>query len=556
MQAHSSTSADDRSGKTYAAYLRVSSKLQEKKNTSIPQQRKQVLDWATANGVSIPDELIIAETGDSESIYDRDRLIYLWDLLRQERADGVVILDPDRLSRNPAHQLVLLSEWRNHLGLDVVFLEDGFDDSDTGVLLQFVNSWGSHKEHKDITRRINRGKNWRLNDLHLPLVGRRPPFGWLLEDRTIDKVLKRKAALVLDPDTSPIRRRLIDEALAGKPLRQIASELTADRIATPSGKAVPWRPSTISQMLRDPIQKGEPFSRKTETLMREGHKVNVRRPREGWVPVADGTPSLCTAEEYEDIQKLLEDNKARALRNNKHPDVFLLRGHVFCGYCGKQMTCTWGHNKKTPFPIYRCTATMLKPRQCAEGSAINADKLHAHFWERLGRLLSSKERVEQEMKALRTSDPTTADLAAIDRTRAQLAERIEGLQLSLQYVKTAEAAQLLAGQLDQLIGQRAQLDEDRERILARRAAWELDQERLDQVQDWCDKVGPRIASASFEEKRWLVYSLDVEVKVYRSDHEPPFTIDGAIPLGDEPRIGPIVSSTTYSSSRRRRIRPP
>ena len=103
-----------------ALYARVSTQRQEEEAT-IASQIASIEAYAASQGYILPKELYFLDEAVSGTRLDRPAL----DRLRDEAAEGVyqtvVCLSPDRLSRQYAHQINLLEEFRQ-LGIQVMFV--------------------------------------------------------------------------------------------------------------------------------------------------------------------------------------------------------------------------------------------------------------------------------------------------------------------------------------------------------------------------------------------------------------------------------------------------
>src|SRR5262245_39572171 len=105
-----------------AIYARVSGDQQEKEDT-IASQLEAVTRRLASDGLECEPELSFVDDGSSGYILARPGL----ERLRDQAAAGVIdrlyVLDPDRLSRKYAYQVLILEEL-SRCGVDVVFLRN------------------------------------------------------------------------------------------------------------------------------------------------------------------------------------------------------------------------------------------------------------------------------------------------------------------------------------------------------------------------------------------------------------------------------------------------
>ncbi len=86
-----------------------------------------------------------------------------------------------------------------------------------------------------------------------------------------------------------MRRIFHDAAAGGCSLREIIRRLAADQIPPPAGRDRLWRPSTLSNLLRNEAYIGRVYVNRTEAIPdpRPGKRSKqVPRPREDWIPIA------------------------------------------------------------------------------------------------------------------------------------------------------------------------------------------------------------------------------------------------------------------------------
>jgi site-specific DNA recombinase len=99
----------DRSG--YAAiYARVSTEDQGK-GFSIPTQIEAGQKLAEREGCTVPEAYILIDEGMTGTTMDRRGLRTLRDLVNTRAIQAAIIYDPDRLSPNQGHQLLLAEEF-------------------------------------------------------------------------------------------------------------------------------------------------------------------------------------------------------------------------------------------------------------------------------------------------------------------------------------------------------------------------------------------------------------------------------------------------------------
>jgi site-specific DNA recombinase len=138
-----------------AIYARVSSDQQVQQAT-IESQLAAVQKFATDNGLKIDPDLIFADNGFSGITLARPQL----DALRDQAATGeinrILILDPDRLARKYAHQLMLIEEFKK-LGVEMTFVNRQIAASPEDQLLLQIQGVIAEYEREKILERQRLG---------------------------------------------------------------------------------------------------------------------------------------------------------------------------------------------------------------------------------------------------------------------------------------------------------------------------------------------------------------------------------------------------------------
>ena len=98
-----------------------------------------------------------SDDGISGARLDRPALDRRRDAARCGEFDAVVILSPDRLARNYAHQWLLIEEFEK-MHTQVIFLHNPFGDSPQGKLLTQMQGMIAEYERAQIAERTRRGR--------------------------------------------------------------------------------------------------------------------------------------------------------------------------------------------------------------------------------------------------------------------------------------------------------------------------------------------------------------------------------------------------------------
>lgn len=89
--------------------------------------------------------------------------------VRKKLLDAVFVYSPDRLSRDPLHQQMLVQEFQDH-GVVLHFVEGKLEDTPEGRLVLYVQGYAGQKERSQIAERTMRGKRWWQSPVGFPTV--------------------------------------------------------------------------------------------------------------------------------------------------------------------------------------------------------------------------------------------------------------------------------------------------------------------------------------------------------------------------------------------------
>jgi site-specific DNA recombinase len=213
-----------------AYYARVLTNQQQYEGTSAS-QRRALQHHMQHHGWSLLPEHAYIDEGISGARLDRPALDRLRDAARRGEFDAVVILSPDRLARNYAHQWLLIEEFeKTHI--QVIFLQNPFGDTPQGKLLTQMQGMIAEYERAQIVERTRRGR------LEKARRGEFMPWAYRCYGyRSLPKRHGCAPQVLIEPvEAEVVRaicRTLVEEQLS---CRQITKRLNAANTPTPTGK--------------------------------------------------------------------------------------------------------------------------------------------------------------------------------------------------------------------------------------------------------------------------------------------------------------------------------
>jgi Recombinase zinc beta ribbon domain len=217
--------------------------------------------------------------------------------------------------------------------------------------------------------------------------------------------------------------------------------------------------TTVATYIRKPIYYGEPRAfRFRQEKRSHGRKVTVPRDESEHVVIPGGAPGFVSKDLALQASDRLARNRSLSTRNNRDPEAALLRaGIAICDYCGKTMNAL---NRGKHGAHYECNPVNRDRYDCPHFT-IQASILDLAVWAPVRSILTRPDIIAAELNRLRTADPTTGDVNAIEPQLADIKREQHNLVTRPADVDDEEIAALVRDQLVKLTAQRKQLEQDR-----------------------------------------------------------------------------------------------
>ena len=508
-----------------AFYARVSTSHQQHEGT-IESQRRMLKQHIQHQGWSLLPEHEYIDDGISGARLDRPALDRLRDAARRGELDAVVILSPDRLARNYAHQWLLIEEFEK-VNTPLIFLQNPFGDSPQGKLLTQMQGMIAEYERAQIAERTRRGR------LEKARHGEFIPWAYSCYGyRYLPKRHGYAPQVMIDPvEAAVVRdiyRALVEEQLS---CRQITKRLNAAKTLTPTGKNSVWQPATVRNILTNRVYAGQARYNYRQPVIpqyrkREEHQLRYLktgrsyRSESEWV--WSDAPALITVELFDKAQRQLQRN-AEAARKMYQPTSrrYLLRTLVKCGECGLGMVCIRQLSvcKKYQYLYYECKGhsplTVGRTTKC-NAKRVRADRLDEVVWQALCQLLRHPNVIPQLHQAW--AEAKQQNLSALEAQQAQLVQRQQRIERQDQRLLDAYQAEVLnlselqtrrqklAAELHQIAQERRQLAQTRQQSIH----W---QQVIDNAETFRQLLGDNLEQLSFEERQAIAQCLISKVIV-------------------------------------------
>src|SRR6516225_2969981 len=392
-----------------ALYARVSGEQQEKEDT-IASQLEALAQRIATDGSECEPELHFVDDGCSGYILTRPGLERLRDQAAAGAIDRLYVLDPDRLSRKYAYQVLILEELAR-CGAEVVFLKNPIGRGPEQDLLLQVQGVIAEYERAKIMERCRRGKQHAARRGSVNVLSG-APYGY----RYVGKHEGGGEARyqVLAEEARVVRKIFEWVGQERCSIGEVCRRLRRDGIPTRTGKPT-WDRATVWMILKNPAYRGKAAFGKTRAVEYRPQRLRPQRgrPEQPRRPVTTvetsqedqifiDVPALVSEELFEAVQAQLEKNRQRR-RDRPGGGCYLLQGLVVCKRCGYgcygKPTSRASAKGRVPYAYYRCTgsdAYRFGGQRLCWNKQIRTDTLDASVWEDVGQLLSEPERVRAE----------------------------------------------------------------------------------------------------------------------------------------------------------------
>src|SRR5262245_10186219 len=508
-----------------ALYARVSTHQQQHEGT-IESQRHALKEHIQHHGWSLLPEHEYIDDGISGARLDRPALDRLRDAARRGEFDAVVILSPDRLARNYAHQWLLIEEFEK-LHTPLIFLQNPFGDSPQGKLLTQMQGMIAEYERAQIAERTRRGR------LEKARHGAFMPWAYTCYGyRYLPKRHGCAPQVMIEPSEAEVvramYRALVEEQLS---CRQITKRLNAAKTPTPTDKTLFGTHATVGNILANRPYSGQarynyrqpvlPQSRKKEKPPLRSLKTGRSyRPESEWI--WNEAPAIIPVELFDKAHLQLQRNAASARKMYRPTSRrYLLRTLVQCGECGLRMVCIRQRSgrKKYEYFYYACKGysplSVGRTTKC-HAKLVRADRLDTLVWDALEHVLHQPSVIPQLHQTWVEAKPHT--LSGLEAQQAQLLQRRQRLERQEQRLLDAYQAEILnlqelqarrqklAAELHQIAQESRHLAHTRQQSIH----W---QQVIENVETLRQLLGANLAQFSIEERQSIAQCLIHKVLV-------------------------------------------
>ena len=286
-------------------YARYSSSGQ--RGESIDGQLRDCYAYAERYGIVIVGEYCDrAITGTSDRRPEFQRMI-------RDSAKGqftvVITWKNDRFARSRYDSAIYKAKLKQN-GVRLLYAKEAIPEGPEGIILESVMEGFAEYYSANLSQNVKRGN-----------------YDSALKRQTLGQTvlgLRRGAdkRFELDPATAPVVRRIFEEYAAGRPAKDIYTDLNSEGYRTVRGK--PFNKNSLRQILKNEKYIGV----YTFADIRDEH----------------GIPPIVGRELFDKVQKMI-DQHHKAPAAKKSEGGFLLTAKLFCGECGQPMTGDGGTSR-------------------------------------------------------------------------------------------------------------------------------------------------------------------------------------------------------------------
>ncbi len=420
--------------KTAAAYIRVST--EDQVEYSPASQLEKIRDYAKRNGYILPDRFIFADEGISgRNTAKRPEFNRMIGVAKQKPKpfDAILLWKFSRFARNREDSIVYKSMLRKQCGIDVISISENVGDDKMSVLIEAMIEAMDEYYSINLGEEVKRGMNEKVSRGEAVTI---PSFGYNIEN----------GVYIPDPVAAPAVRSIFEDFLAGKGLRNIASDLNDKGFRTRRGNLFENR--TIKYILKNPVYIGkirwtptgraDRYTENADTVIIDGHHE----------PIIDIAL-------WNDVQKrLAELPRTKYMHDVQPKQPFMLQGLIRCHSCG----ATLCRGNKDSLQCYA-----YAHGKCRVSHSVSIKKLNQAFIQGLEQTAKLENfKIDTRHKNTSADDSNKKIITAIEREKTKLRRAKEAYENEVysleEYKETKASAKKAITALEQKLSSNAEVD--------------------------------------------------------------------------------------------------
>lgn len=376
-----------------ALYARVSTTRQAENDLSIPDQLRQLMEWAKAN-----DHVVVAEyvepgasaTNDKRPVFQK----MTNDAMAKPPAFQIIIVHSYSRFYRDGIEGVMYERKLKRNGVKLISITQPTSDDSSGEMMRnmigIFDGYQSQENSKHTSRAMK--ENARQGFFN----GSRAPYGYhaVATDVSGCRGRKKKKLELNDAEVDVVRLayRLYLNGFNGREMgiKEIAKHLSEHGYLM---RGKPWTMQKIHTLLTNRMYMGEYYFNVRDS------KTLLVRPPEEWVKT--NIPAIIDAAIFERVRAIREQRAPgsdRAIPRSISSPV-LLAGLLKCGKCGHRMTLSTG--KSGAYRYYKCTSRRNQGNHACSSKNLPMDKVDAIVLDQIANTVLEPKRLQTLMSGLR-----------------------------------------------------------------------------------------------------------------------------------------------------------
>lgn len=352
-------------------------------SNSIINQKAILSKYAEENGFR--NARFFIDDGFSGVSFSRPGFMEMMDAAESGEIKTIIVKDHSRLGRNRLVVGQLLEEDFERLGVRYIAIMDNIDTAEGLSDFLPVQDWFNEMHAKSTSRKVREVIKSKGNSgIH---TGNRAPYGYR-KDTDNPKQWR------VDEEAAQVVRKMFSLCMAGKGVAEIARQLTAEGIPTPTEYFVSkgilgnhklenilgdWAPKSVEIILTRQDYTGCTVNFKTASKSFKNRKRYFTDPSE-W-KIFEGTHEAIVDKAVFDRVQTLIHNKRRG-PNSGIKSIFA--GLVFCADCGEKLY--YMHRRKGS-STFNCATYRKRTREQCTAHSISEKALYDIVFEQVNRVL-------------------------------------------------------------------------------------------------------------------------------------------------------------------------
>jgi len=397
-----------------AVYARVSTVKQAEKDLSIPDQLRQVREWATREGHTVAVEYVepgASATDDKRPVFQQ----MIAEACRTPPPFGAIVVHSQSRFFRDMVEFAVYERRLARAGVKLVSITQPTGEDLSGEMLRRIISLFDEYQSKENAKHTLRAM--RENARQGYFNGARPPFGYRTEALDLPGRKGQKKRLAVEDGEAAIVRRVFALYLHGDQGREVGL-LGVARALNRAGityRGTAWTKNRVEGILTNRVYLGE------GVFNRRNRKTGRPNPPAEWVRCT--VPPLIEEAVFTEARHRREARQACHVPARVVSSPTFLTGLLKCGPCGASMTSATGKGGR--YRYYKCSRRLRTGTGCASRNLPMA-RLDTAVRQALCERVFTEVRVRQMLHALQGT--LRKRQASSAEALGQLRAKLEGNQ--------------------------------------------------------------------------------------------------------------------------------